>query len=135
MAYALTCAALNHAYRSVKKTLRRRKHVRIVASGAPIQGVESSFSGWIAMAKACMKGSVFCRRRRCYENRPCSQGSRISRRRVSTVSGGAKTCLDYAQSPIRLSLLRLLDSNFPGNSLWAWEFHPLKSRFCLSQTL
>ena len=35
----------------------------------------------------------------------------------------------------RLSLLRLLDSNFQENPLWTWEFHPLKLRFCLSQTL
>ena len=33
----------------------------------------------------------------------------------------------------RVSLLRFADSNFPGDSLWAWEFHTLKSRFCLSQ--
>ena len=38
-------------------------------------------------------------------------------------------------SLLRLSLLRLLDSNFPVNSLMAWEFHPLNLRFCLSQTL
>ena len=42
----------------------------------------------------------------------------------------------YAQSPYtNCTLLTLLDSNFPGNSLWAWEFHPFKSRLCLSQTL
>ena len=29
----------------------------------------------------------------------------------------------------------LVDSKLPGNSLWAWEFHPLKLRLCLSQTL
>ena len=34
-----------------------------------------------------------------------------------------------------ISLLRLLDSNFPGNPLWTWEFHPLILRFCLSQAL
>ena len=34
-----------------------------------------------------------------------------------------------------LSLLRFLDSNFPGHSLWTWEFHPSILRFCLSQTL
>ena len=38
-------------------------------------------------------------------------------------------------SLLRLSLLRLLDSNFPGNPLRAWEFHPLNLRFCLSQAL
>ena len=38
-------------------------------------------------------------------------------------------------SLLRLSLLRLLDSNFWENSLWAWEFHPLNLWFCLSQTL
>ena len=38
-------------------------------------------------------------------------------------------------SLLRLSLLRLLDSNFPGNSLPAWEFHPLILILCLSQTL
>ena len=38
-------------------------------------------------------------------------------------------------SPLRISPLRLLDSNFPGNSLRAWEFHPLKLILCLSQTL
>ena len=32
-------------------------------------------------------------------------------------------------SLLRLSLLRLLDSNFQGNSLWAWEFHPVNFRF------
>ena len=38
-------------------------------------------------------------------------------------------------SLLTLSLLTLLDSNFPGNPLWTWEFHPFKSRLCLSQTL
>ena len=37
-------------------------------------------------------------------------------------------------SLLRLSLLRC-DSNFPANSLLTWEFHPLKSRLWLSQTL
>ena len=27
-------------------------------------------------------------------------------------------------SLLRLSLLRFVDSEFPGNSLWTWEFHP-----------
>ena len=36
---------------------------------------------------------------------------------------------------LTLSLLTLLDSNFPGSSLWAWEFHPFKLRLCWSQTL
>ena len=34
-----------------------------------------------------------------------------------------------------LSLLTLLDSNFPGNPRWAWEFHPFKLRLWSSQTL
>ena len=34
-------------------------------------------------------------------------------------------------SLLRLSLLRLLDSNFPGNSLWAWEFPPLRIKITL----
>ena len=38
-------------------------------------------------------------------------------------------------SVLTLSLLRLLDSSFPGNPLRAWEFHPLQLRLCLSQTL
>ena len=38
-------------------------------------------------------------------------------------------------SLLNLSLLRLLDPNFPGDSLWAWGFHPSRLRFCLSQTL
>ena len=29
---------------------------------------------------------------------------------------------------LRSSLLRFVDSDFPGNPLWAWEFHPLKVR-------
>ena len=33
------------------------------------------------------------------------------------------------------TVLRLLDSNFPGNPLWAWEFHPLQLILCLSQIL
>ena len=36
-------------------------------------------------------------------------------------------------SQLTLSLLRLLDSNFPGTPLWALEFHPLKLRLRLSQ--
>ena len=35
---------------------------------------------------------------------------------------------------LRLSLLTLLDSNFPANPLWAWQFHPLNLRLCLSRT-
>ena len=35
---------------------------------------------------------------------------------------------------LTLSLLTLLDSNFPGTSLWAWEFHPFELRLCSSQT-
>ena len=38
-------------------------------------------------------------------------------------------------SLLRLSLPRFVDSNFPGNSLWAWEFHSSNLRFCLSSTL
>ena len=37
--------------------------------------------------------------------------------------------------PLILSLLRLLDSNCSGDSLWAWAFQPLNLRFCLSQAL
>ena len=33
-------------------------------------------------------------------------------------------------SLLGLSLLRFVDSNFPGISPWASEFHPSKSRFC-----
>ena len=33
------------------------------------------------------------------------------------------------------SLLGLFDSNFLGNPLWTWEFHPLNLRLCWSQTL
>ena len=36
---------------------------------------------------------------------------------------------------LTLSLLTLLDSNIPGTSLWALEFHPFKLRLCLSPTL
>ena len=36
---------------------------------------------------------------------------------------------------LTLRLLTLLESNFPGNPLWAWEFHPLNLRFRLSHTL
>ena len=36
---------------------------------------------------------------------------------------------------LRTRKLRIADSEIPGNSLWTWEFHPLKLRTCLSQTL
>ena len=36
---------------------------------------------------------------------------------------------------LRFSLLRFLDSEFLGDSLWTGEFHPVKLRLCLSQTL
>ena len=38
-------------------------------------------------------------------------------------------------SLLRLSLLRSVDSSFPGSSLRAREFHPFELRFCLSQSL
>ena len=42
----------------------------------------------------------------------------------------------YAQiCLLRISLLRFVDSRFPGNPLWVWEFHSLNLRSCLSQTL
>ena len=50
---------------------------------------------------------------------------------------GAEDLKGTAVRPIsllRLSLLRSVDSKLPGNYLWAWEFHPLKLRLCLSQT-
>ena len=54
-------------------------------------------------------------------------------------SGGCPSCaFPVAVRSIfllTLRLLRLLESNFLGNSLWAWEFHPLQLRLCLSQTL
>ena len=34
-------------------------------------------------------------------------------------------------SLLTLSLLRLLDSNFPGSSLWSWEFPPLRINITL----
>ena len=34
-----------------------------------------------------------------------------------------------------VSLLRFPDSNFPGNARWAWEFQPIQSGLCLSQTI
>ena len=37
-------------------------------------------------------------------------------------------------SLLTLSLQTLLDSKFPGNPLWAWEFHPLELRLRWSQT-
>ena len=49
--------------------------------------------------------------------------------RSSRVDAGQGTRM-HAAGPIsllRLSLLRLLNSDFPGNSQWAWEFHPFKS--------
>ena len=38
-------------------------------------------------------------------------------------------------SLLRISLLGLFYSSFPGNSLWTCEFHPLRLGLCLSQTL
>ena len=35
---------------------------------------------------------------------------------------------------LSLSLLRFVDSESPGNSLWTWDFHLLRIRLCLSQT-
>ena len=38
-------------------------------------------------------------------------------------------------SLLRFTLLTLLESNIPGNPLWAWESHPFELRLCSSQTL
>ena len=60
-------------------------------------------------------------------------------RRQHVLSRGVTTCKQHVwpSKPVYvrpISLLRL-DSNFPGNSLWAWEFLPVTLRFCLIQTL
>ena len=44
-------------------------------------------------------------------------------------------CVVPPISLLRLCLLRFVDSNFPGNALWTWEFHPLHLILCLSQSL
>ena len=62
-----------------------------------------------------------------------SSNSNISKRDVA--SDGMKWYSVRPISLLSLSLLRLLDSNLPGDSLWAWEFHPLRLRVCLSQNL
>ena len=52
-------------------------------------------------------------------------------------AGGADN-LPRKGSPISLlglSLLRFVDSSFPGSSPWTWEFNPLELRICFSQTL
>ena len=51
----------------------------------------------------------------------CLRGRKRPRRTIEERGGGPR--------------LTLLDSNFPGNSLWTWEFQPLELRPCLSQTL
>ena len=60
------------------------------------------------------------------------------------LTAGARDCASRRAAPrrvvrpislLRISLLRLLDSDFLGNSLWTWEFKPLKLRFHLSETL
>ena len=38
-------------------------------------------------------------------------------------------------SLLRLSQLRFVDSEFPGDSLWTGKLQPLNLRLCLSQTL
>ena len=38
-------------------------------------------------------------------------------------------------SELRLRNLRFAEPEFLGNSPWTWEFHPLRFRICLSQTL
>ena len=52
----------------------------------------------------------------------CSCGSR------------AVACHVRPISLLSSSLRRLLDSNIPADSLWAWEFHPVNLILCLSQT-
>ena len=57
---------------------------------------------------------------------------------IDHISSDQQTVTTATVRPIlllTLRLLRLLDSNFPINPLWASEFHPFKLRSCLSQTL
>ena len=58
-----------------------------------------------------------------------------SRRGPGSRSDSIQTLYLRPISLLRSSLLRVFDSSFIGNYLWAWKCHPLKSRFCLSQTL
>ena len=46
--------------------------------------------------------------------------------RIGRTATRARGCASLRPiSLLTLSLLRLLDSNFPGNPLWTWAFHPL----------
>ena len=57
------------------------------------------------------------------------------RPRVDAVGGDGRAARAARAGGRPLLRFRFVDSEFPGNSLWAWEFHPLILRCCLSQTL
>ena len=61
-----------------------------------------------------------------------AQGTKLADAVAEGPAAAASVC---PISLLSISLLRLLGSGFPGNSLWTQEFHPLRLRFCLSQTL
>ena len=67
--------------------------------------------------------------------------ARAGRRSYFLKAGRATGMLFRDARPISLytkiipTVLRFADSRFPINPTWTWEFHPLKLRFCLSQTL
>ena len=62
-----------------------------------------------------------------------TEASLANARGEACESEDSQRCTPNLPTVPRLSLLRLLDSNFLGNSLWPLEFHPLRSRFRLSQ--
>ena len=81
--------------------------------------------------------AMLCYAMLCYtpRERAAREGEDARSRCLRTGRGdrrGAHRCACMRVRPIsllRLSLLRLLDSNFPGSPPWAWEFHPLRLRF------
>ena len=96
----------------VRETFAARCIIRVFDNGF------QPFGGWSFERLRCLQ--------LCYStNEPRDQRVPNTRRRYSR----------HYLRPIfllRLSLLRFVDSTFPGNSPLTWEFHPLRLRFCLS---
>ena len=86
---------------------------------------------------------ILCTRTHVYTSRCSRHSDNISRKICTRIAHAAmhatkrtRTTVELRPIPLlTLSLLTLLDSSFPGNSPWAWEFHPFNLRLCLSQTL
>ena len=116
--------------------------LRLDCEGELVHTVSSThihFCKCVLLAHTCMLWFLIALLEWCFPAAAAAAAGIMHSRAHESASEGICTKPTWLQlrqiSLLTLSLLNFVDSDFPGDSLWTWEFHPLKLRLCLSQTL